>query len=100
MCPAVPQALYGIDPQLNEHRDHIEYRWNQYKSVRENIIKAHGSLEEFARVSSSTALHCAVLSTASHAVLCSALWVVLCCAGPCWGQGGAGACGFNSEVVQ
>jgi hypothetical protein len=44
------QALYGVDPQLNEHRDHIEYRWGQYQAVRDNIIKAHGSLEEFARV--------------------------------------------------
>jgi hypothetical protein len=44
------QALYAIDPQLNEHRDHLEYRWNQYKSTRDNIVKAHGSLEEFAKV--------------------------------------------------
>lgn len=42
-------ALYSVDPQLNEHRDHIEYRWGQYQAVRDNIIKAHGSLEEFAR---------------------------------------------------
>lgn len=45
-----PQALYSVDPQLSEHRDHIEYRWGQYQAVKDNIIKAHGSLEEFARV--------------------------------------------------
>jgi hypothetical protein len=35
---------------LNEHRDHLEYRWNQYQTVKANIEKAHGSLEEFAKV--------------------------------------------------
>lgn len=49
-CHTFSQALYGIDPQLNEHRDHLEYRWNQYQTVKANIEKAHGSLEEFAKV--------------------------------------------------
>jgi len=44
------QALYSVDPQLGEHRDHLEYRWNQYQTVKANIEKAHGSLEEFAKV--------------------------------------------------
>jgi hypothetical protein len=44
------QGLYSIDPQLAAHKDHLDYRWGQYQAVRSAIIKAHGSLEEFARV--------------------------------------------------
>eukprot|EP00879_Flechtneria_rotunda_P011602 GHRR01012119.1.p1 GENE.GHRR01012119.1~~GHRR01012119.1.p1 ORF type:complete len:733 (+),score=193.09 GHRR01012119.1:150-2348(+) len=42
-------AIYSVDPQLANHRDHLDYRWGQFTSVKENIEKAVGSLDEFSK---------------------------------------------------
>lgn len=39
-----------MDPQLEQSRDHLEYRWRHYRLLRENIIVNEGSLAEFAQV--------------------------------------------------
>jgi hypothetical protein len=52
-----PQALYSVDPQLADHREHLDYRWNHYKWVKGNIENATGSLTEFAKVRNCPRLH-------------------------------------------
>ncbi|WIA28178.1 hypothetical protein OEZ86_010746 [Tetradesmus obliquus] len=42
-------ALYSVDPQLADHREHLDYRWNHYKWVKGNIEQAVGSLDDFAK---------------------------------------------------
>jgi len=37
------------DPTLNEHRDHLGYRWYQYKTIRDGIDTNEGGLEKFSR---------------------------------------------------
>ena len=35
---------------LRDYKDHLDYRWEQYNKTKEAIVKAHGSLAEFAKV--------------------------------------------------
>jgi hypothetical protein len=44
------QAIYGIDPQLKDHAGHLDYRWQQYQSIKGAITAAEGSVEAFAQV--------------------------------------------------
>ncbi|KZV48446.1 1,4-alpha-glucan-branching enzyme 1, chloroplastic/amyloplastic [Dorcoceras hygrometricum] len=46
---AIGQRIYEIDPFLNSHRDHLDYRYGQYKRMREAIDKYEGGLEKFSR---------------------------------------------------
>ena len=50
----VLQAIYNDDPLLEAHRDHLDYRWAQYNSMKRDIANAEGSLAEFARVRCNT----------------------------------------------
>ncbi|PON56004.1 Glycoside hydrolase [Trema orientale] len=47
--PGVGQRIYEIDPSLNGYRQHLEYRYEQYKRLREEIDKFEGGLEMFSR---------------------------------------------------
>lgn len=48
------QAIYKVDPQLLEVRDHLDYRWQQYKATKEAIEKGAGGLKQFAKVRGSS----------------------------------------------
>uniref|UniRef100_A0ABL6WPK7 Glycoside hydrolase family 13 N-terminal domain-containing protein n=1 Tax=Cannabis sativa TaxID=3483 RepID=A0ABL6WPK7_CANSA len=47
--PGPGQKIYEIDPMLNGYRQHLEYRYGQYKKLREDIDKYEGGLEVFSR---------------------------------------------------
>lgn len=47
--PGTGQRIYEIDPLLNKHREHLEYRYSQYRKTRELIDKYEGGLEAFSR---------------------------------------------------
>lgn len=44
------QAILKADPQLNDYKDHLMYRWQQYTHVKQMITEAEGSLTKFAEV--------------------------------------------------
>lgn len=47
--PGDGQRIYELDPYLKKHRDHLDYRFKQYKKKRELIDKFEGGLEAFSR---------------------------------------------------
>lgn len=47
--PGIGKRIYEIDPLLNSHREHLDYRYAQYKRLREEIDKYEGGLEVFSR---------------------------------------------------
>ncbi|KAF5747820.1 Starch branching enzyme 2.1 isoform 1 [Tripterygium wilfordii] len=47
--PGTGQKIYEIDPTLNDHRGHLDYRYGQYKRIRSEIDKYEGGLEVFSR---------------------------------------------------
>ncbi|KAL6574956.1 hypothetical protein OROMI_012241 [Orobanche minor] len=47
--PGVGQRIYEIDPLLSNYREHLDYRYGQYKKLREAIDKYEGGLEMFSR---------------------------------------------------
>ncbi|KAK1323416.1 hypothetical protein QJS10_CPA02g00640 [Acorus calamus] len=47
--PGTGQRIYEIDPLLKAHKRHLDYRFNQYKSMRELIDKHEGGLDAFSR---------------------------------------------------
>ncbi|XAR69716.1 1,4-alpha-glucan branching enzyme [Bertholletia excelsa] len=47
--PGNGQKIYDIDPMLRSHRSHLDYRFSQYRRMREEIDKHEGGLEVFSR---------------------------------------------------
>ncbi|KAL3327624.1 hypothetical protein AABB24_035345 [Solanum stoloniferum] len=47
--PGLGQKIYEIDPLLTKYRQHLDYRYSQYKKMREAIDKYEGGLEAFSR---------------------------------------------------
>nr|XP_016482888.1 PREDICTED: 1,4-alpha-glucan-branching enzyme 1, chloroplastic/amyloplastic-like [Nicotiana tabacum] len=47
--PGLGQKIYEIDPLLTNHRQHLDYRFSEYKKMREAIDKYEGGLEAFSR---------------------------------------------------
>ncbi|KAM7255145.1 hypothetical protein ACFE04_020386 [Oxalis oulophora] len=47
--PGNGQKIYEIDPNLTGFRNHLDYRYGQYKRIREAIDKHEGGLEAFSR---------------------------------------------------
>ncbi|KAL9253766.1 1,4-alpha-glucan-branching enzyme 1, chloroplastic/amyloplastic-like protein [Drosera capensis] len=47
--PGKGQKIYEIDPLLGDFRDHLDYRYEQYKKVRKAIDNTEGGLEAFSR---------------------------------------------------
>ncbi|XP_034694883.1 1,4-alpha-glucan-branching enzyme 1, chloroplastic/amyloplastic-like isoform X3 [Vitis riparia] len=47
--PGTGQRIYEIDPFLRGYREHIDYRFGQYKKMREAIDKYEGGLDLFSR---------------------------------------------------
>lgn len=47
--PGIGQKIYEIDPLLNNYRGHLDYRYEQYKKLREHIDKFEGGLDAFSR---------------------------------------------------
>ncbi|KAL6521134.1 hypothetical protein OROGR_017703 [Orobanche gracilis] len=47
--PGLGQRIYEIDPLLSNYREHLDYRYGQYKKLREAIDKYEGGLEKFSR---------------------------------------------------
>ncbi|KAH0634714.1 hypothetical protein KY290_038213 [Solanum tuberosum] len=47
--PGRGQKIYEIDPLLTNYRQHLDYRYSQYKKMREAIDKYEGGLEAFSR---------------------------------------------------
>ncbi|TYI98812.1 hypothetical protein E1A91_D01G243300v1 [Gossypium mustelinum] len=47
--PGIGQKIYEIDPSLLDFRQHLDYRYAQYKRMREEIDKYEGGLEVFSR---------------------------------------------------
>ncbi|KAK4833753.1 hypothetical protein QYF36_010671 [Acer negundo] len=47
--PGTGQIIYKIDPMLAGYREHLDYRYRQYKRLREEIDKYEGGLEAFSR---------------------------------------------------
>lgn len=47
--PGSGQRIYEIDPSLTGFRQHLDYRYSQYKRIREEIDKYEGGLEVFSR---------------------------------------------------
>ncbi|TQE04341.1 hypothetical protein C1H46_010126 [Malus baccata] len=47
--PGNGQKIYEIDSLLVGHRNHLDYRYGQYKRLREEIDKYEGGLEVFSR---------------------------------------------------
>ncbi|KAI3832718.1 hypothetical protein MKW98_002264 [Papaver atlanticum] len=47
--PGTGQKIYDIDPFLKTHREHLDYRYSQYKKMREMIDKYEGGLDAFSR---------------------------------------------------
>lgn len=42
-------GIIKVDPQLAPFKDHLMYRWNQYRNTKQRIVEAEGSLENFAK---------------------------------------------------
>ncbi|XP_028784874.1 1,4-alpha-glucan-branching enzyme 1, chloroplastic/amyloplastic isoform X1 [Neltuma alba] len=47
--PGTGQRIYEIDPSLLGYRGHLDFRYGQYKRLREEIEKHEGGLEAFSR---------------------------------------------------
>ncbi|GLT89940.1 hypothetical protein SLE2022_078980 [Rubroshorea leprosula] len=47
--PGAGQRIYEIDPTLLGHREHLDYRYSQYKRMCAEIDKYEGGLEMFSR---------------------------------------------------
>lgn len=47
--PGSGQKIYEYDPYLEAHRAHLDYRYSQYKRLRELIDEHEGGLEPFSR---------------------------------------------------
>uniref|UniRef100_A0A2C9V9I4 1,4-alpha-glucan-branching enzyme 1, chloroplastic/amyloplastic n=1 Tax=Manihot esculenta TaxID=3983 RepID=A0A2C9V9I4_MANES len=47
--PGRGQRIYDIDPSLTGFRQHLDYRYSQYKRLREEIDKYEGGLDAFSR---------------------------------------------------
>ncbi|KAL1545731.1 1,4-alpha-glucan branching enzyme [Salvia divinorum] len=47
--PGSGQRIYEIDPMLSNHRQHLDYRYDQYRKLRAAIDKSEGGLEVFSR---------------------------------------------------
>ncbi|KAJ6922746.1 hypothetical protein NC652_016408 [Populus alba x Populus x berolinensis] len=47
--PGSGQRIYEIDPSLTGFRQHLDYRYSEYKRIREEIDKYEGGLEVFSR---------------------------------------------------
>ncbi|EPS60100.1 hypothetical protein M569_14702, partial [Genlisea aurea] len=47
--PGSGQRIYEIDPLLRNYRDHLDYRFSQYRKLREAIDTFEGGLEAFSR---------------------------------------------------
>ncbi|KAK4800803.1 hypothetical protein SAY86_021290 [Trapa natans] len=47
--PGPGQRIYEIDPLLMGFRGHLDYRYGQYRRIREDIDKYEGGLEAFSR---------------------------------------------------
>ncbi|KAJ0087820.1 hypothetical protein Patl1_32398 [Pistacia atlantica] len=47
--PGRGQRIYEIDPTLTGFRQHLDYRYGQYKKMREDIDRYEGGLELFSR---------------------------------------------------
>ncbi|XP_041998026.1 1,4-alpha-glucan-branching enzyme 2-2, chloroplastic/amyloplastic-like [Salvia splendens] len=47
--PGTGQRIYEIDPMLGSHRQHLDYRYDQYRKLRAAIDKNEGGLEAFSR---------------------------------------------------
>nr|AHW50661.1 starch branching protein II [Lens culinaris] len=47
--PSTGQKIYEIDPLLQAHRQHLDFRYGQYKRIREEIDKYEGGLDAFSR---------------------------------------------------
>ncbi|CAI0407522.1 unnamed protein product, partial [Linum tenue] len=47
--PGAGQRIYDIDPILSGFRQHLDYRYSQYKRIRAEIDKCEGGLEQFSR---------------------------------------------------
>ncbi|KAI5425540.1 1,4-alpha-glucan-branching enzyme 1, chloroplastic/amyloplastic isoform 1 [Lathyrus oleraceus] len=47
--PGTGQKIYEIDPLLQAHRQHLDFRYGQYKRIREEIDKYEGGLDAFSR---------------------------------------------------
>lgn len=47
--PGLGQKIYEIDPLLTNYSQHLDYRYSQYKKMREAIDKYEGGLEAFSR---------------------------------------------------
>lgn len=47
--PGAGQRIYEIDPLLKDHRAHLDYRYSQYKNMRDMIDKYEGGLDAFSR---------------------------------------------------
>ncbi|KAL2250744.1 UNVERIFIED_CONTAM: 1,4-alpha-glucan-branching enzyme 1, chloroplastic/amyloplastic [Sesamum indicum] len=47
--PGIGQRIYEIDPLLSNHREHLDYRYGQYRRLRDSIDKNEGGLEKFSR---------------------------------------------------
>ncbi|XP_047316567.1 1,4-alpha-glucan-branching enzyme 2-2, chloroplastic/amyloplastic-like [Impatiens glandulifera] len=46
--PGTGKGIYAIDPYLKSHRQHLDYRYTQYKKMREAIDRHEGGLAAFA----------------------------------------------------
>ncbi|XP_061370951.1 1,4-alpha-glucan-branching enzyme 1, chloroplastic/amyloplastic-like isoform X2 [Gastrolobium bilobum] len=47
--PGSGQKIYEIDPLLQAYREHLDFRYGQYKKLREEIDKYEGGLDAFSR---------------------------------------------------
>ncbi|AED90637.1 1, 4-alpha-glucan branching enzyme protein soform SBE2.2 precursor [Arabidopsis thaliana] len=47
--PGDGKKIYEIDPMLRTYNNHLDYRYGQYKRLREEIDKYEGGLEAFSR---------------------------------------------------
>ncbi|URE11331.1 Alpha amylase, C-terminal all-beta domain [Musa troglodytarum] len=47
--PGTGQRIYEIDPSLKGYRGHLDYRYDQYKKMREKIDQHEGGLDAFSR---------------------------------------------------
>ncbi|XP_027353590.1 1,4-alpha-glucan-branching enzyme 1, chloroplastic/amyloplastic isoform X2 [Abrus precatorius] len=47
--PGTGQRIYEIDPSLLNHREHLDFRFGQYKRLRYEIDKHEGGLDAFSR---------------------------------------------------
>ncbi|RDX73804.1 1,4-alpha-glucan-branching enzyme 1, chloroplastic/amyloplastic [Mucuna pruriens] len=47
--PGSGQKIYDIDPSLLAHREHLDFRYGQYKRLHDEINKHEGGLDTFSR---------------------------------------------------